>query len=350
MRKVTNEALQIAKYIHEWICVYTISIESSSPHTIRAYAIALSLYVNFLENEKEIKPSSFTAECFSRKNIEEWLIWLKNIRKCSGDTCNVRLASLRAFLRYLSGREVSYLSLYQEATLIPRQKVIRKKVNGMSKEAVKALMSAPDVSTKTGQRDLVLLIVLYCTAARIDEILSIKIKQIHLDAAKPFITVVGKGRKIRTLFILPKAVVHLKKYLKDFHLKNPNPDAYLFYSRNKGVLEKMTPESVNQRLKKYAAVAHRNCSSVPTDLHAHQIRHAKASHWLEDGVNIVQISFLLGHTNLQTTMMYLDITTEQESKALATLEDEDKQNIPKKWKRESDTLVEFLGVQKIRKQ
>jgi site-specific recombinase XerD len=59
-------------------------------------------------------------------------------------------------------------------------------------------------------------------------------------------------------------------------------------------------------------------------LGVYSIEHAKASHWLEDGMNIVQISFLLGHANLQTTMMYLDITTEQASKALATLEDEDK--------------------------
>jgi site-specific recombinase XerD len=111
----------------------------------------------------------------------------------------------------------------------------------------------------------------------------------------------------------------------------------------------MTPESVNQQLKKYAAIAHCICSDVPVGLHAHQIRHAKASHWLEDGTNIVQISFLLGHSNLQTTMVYLDITTEQESKALATMEDEDKQNIPKKWKTESDSLAAFLGVREIAK-
>lgn len=111
----------------------------------------------------------------------------------------------------------------------------------------------------------------------------------------------------------------------------------------------MTPESVNQQLKKYAASAHRIYNDVPVGLHAHQIRHAKASHWLEDGMNIVQISFLLGYTNLQTTMIYLDITTEQESKALVTLEDEDKHNIPKKWKAKYDSLAAFLGVKEIAK-
>jgi len=346
MKKATLEAYQIAKYIHDWI-VHTMSIQSNSPHTIRGYKVALSLFVEFLEREKKINPSSLTGECFSRKYVEEWILWLKNKRNCSGETGNIRLAAIRAFLRYLAGKNIYFLSLYQNVTLIPRQKVIKKKVTGMSKEAMKTLMSIPNVSTKTGQRDLVLLIVFYSTAARIDEILSMKINQLHLNANKPYITVIGKGRKIRTLYILPKAVSHLKKYLKDFHAAEPNPDAYVFYSRNKGIMGKMTPESVNQQLKKYAVIAHRICSDVPIDLHAHQIRHAKASHWLDDGMNIVQISFLLGHANLQTTMVYLDITTEQESKALATLEDEDKQNIPKKWKTESDNLATFLGVKKI---
>ena len=85
-----------------------------------------------------------------------------------------------------------------------KTKGCQKKVIGMSKDAVKALMSVPNVSTKTGQRDLVLLVILYCTAARIDEILSMKIKQLHLETDKPYITVVGKGRKVRTLYILPK--------------------------------------------------------------------------------------------------------------------------------------------------
>ena len=64
-------------------------------------------------------------------------------------------------------------------------------------------------------------------------------------------------------------------------------------------------------------------------------------------MNIVQISFLLGHANLHTTMIYLDITTEQESKALATLEDENQRDTPKKWKSDSDSLAAFLGVKGI---
>ena len=347
MKKTNNEALRLAKYIHDWICIYAPSIRSNSCHTIKTYTVALTLFIGFLEKEKRIVPSSLSAECFSKGCIEEWILWLKNTRNCCKETCNVRIAALRAFLKYLAGQDITYLSVYQNATLIPRQKTVRKKITGISKNAVKTIMSMPDVLTKTGRRDLVLLIVLYCTAARIDEILSMKISQLHLDVHKPYVTVVGKGSKIRTLYLLPKAVAHLKKYLQDFHAAKPQPEAYVFYSRNKGLLGKMSAEGVNKQLRKYAAAAHDICNEVPVDLHAHQIRHAKASHWLEDGMNIVQISFLLGYSNLQTTMVYLDVTTEQESKALATLEDENKNTISKKWKYSSNSLAAFLGVREM---
>jgi site-specific recombinase XerD len=309
--------------------------------------MTLSLFVKFLEIEKKTDPSTLSFECLSRPYIEEWILWLKSKRGCSPETCNIRLSALRAFLKYLAEKEITCLAIYQGATLIPRQKVFKKKIVGMSKKAVKSVMSVPDVSTRTGRRDLVLMILLYCTAARIDEILSLKINQLHLDADKPYVTVIGKGRKIRTLYILPKAIAHLRKYLKEYHPAKPDPDAFVFYSRNKGLSEKISSEGVNKQLKKYAVIAHDICNEVPVNLHAHQIRHAKASHWLEDGMNIVQISFLLGHASLHTTMVYLDITTEQESAALATLEDENKKSIPKKWKSQSKSLAAFLGVKKI---
>lgn len=213
---------------------------------------------------------------------------------------------------------------------------------------MQVLLSEPDIATRTGRRDLVLLIVMYNTAARIDEILSMKIRHLQLETEKPTVTVIGKGRKIRTLYLLPKAVMHLKKYLLDFHEENPNPESYVFYSRNTGVTGKMSQVAVNKQLRKYAASARFTCDEVPINLHAHQIRHAKASHWLEDGMNIVQISFLLGHSNIQTTMGYLDITIEQEAKALATLEDEDKKDVSKKWKSDINTLAAFCGLNEIK--
>lgn len=233
--------------------------------------------------------------------------------------------------------------------MIPRLKEVRKKIKGMSKKTVQALLSVPDLSTKGGRRDLILMITIYSTAARLDDVLSLKIKHLHLDAEKPNVSIIGKGSKIRTLFLLPKTVAHLKKYLKEFHGDTPSKEAYVFYSRNTGLHGKMSQTAVNKQLKKHARAAHEMCADVPLDLHAHQLRHAKASHWLEDGMNIVQISFLLGHEQLQTTMVYMDITIEQELKALATLEDERNKKAPKKWKNKKGGLAEFCGIKSMKK-
>lgn len=347
MKKPNKEACILARYIHDWLHGYTTSLKANSPHTIKNYSNALSLFIHFLASTKKIDGSNFSFKLLSYNYIEEWILWLKNTRKCSPETCNNRLASIRAFLKYLATREISFIYLAQEAALIPRQKSIKKKVCGMSKKAVKALMSVPDTNTRTGRRDLTLLIFMYSTAVRIDEALSLKVSQLHLDIAKPYVTITGKGNKIRTLYLLPKAVAHIRQYLSDFHPAVPESNSYVFYSRNKGYLYKMSQTALSKQLRKYAVIAHEICPETPLGLHAHQIRHAKASHWLEDGMNIVQISFLLGHSNVQTTMIYLDITTEQEEKALATLEDENDKKIPKKWKGNMDNLASLCGLSKI---
>jgi site-specific recombinase XerD len=347
MKKAKNESVTIARHIHTFLSVYAPSQKSSSNHTIRAYECAISLYIGFLETHKNIVPEMLSCDCFNRETIEEWLLWLSEGRGCSPETCNNRLASMRAFLKYLSDKEISMIHLSKAASGIKRRKGVRRKIEGMSKAAVKALLSVQDISTVAGRRDQALMVTMYSTAARLDEVLSMKICHLHLDVKKPNVSVVGKGNKIRTLYLLPRAVAHLKRHIKEFHGNIPNPDAFVFFSRNTGPFGKMSQMAVNKRLKMHAESAHKLCGEVPIGLHAHQIRHAKASHWLEDGMNIVQISFLLGHEQIQTTMVYLDVTTEQEAKALATIEDEIDKNTPKKWKQGKSSLANFCGVRPL---
>ena len=148
----------------------------------------------------------------------------------------------------------------------------------MSRKAVKAITEEPDVSTKAGKRDVTFMVILYATAARMDEMLDMKISQLHLDDETPYVTIIGKGRKIRNIYLLPKAVAHLKSYLEVFHGETPNADDYVFYSRNKGKQGKLSQTAIDKMLKKHAMSAHNKCTEVPVKVHAHQFRHAKASH------------------------------------------------------------------------
>ncbi|MCK5463593.1 MAG: site-specific integrase, partial [Bacteroidales bacterium] len=175
MMKATKEAVMIARYMNAFLYEYVPSQKSRSSHTLRSYSYALTLYVGFLETGKGIHAGNLHRECFSREYIEEWLAWLMEKRGCSPETCNNRLSSLRAFLKYLGIREISFLYISESASRIPRRRETHKKVKGMSKKAVQALLSAPDLSTKAGRRDLALIVFMYGTAARMDELLSMKI-------------------------------------------------------------------------------------------------------------------------------------------------------------------------------
>ncbi|MCL2639193.1 MAG: site-specific integrase [Oscillospiraceae bacterium] len=347
MRRSNNKAIEITKHINAFLDDYVPNYSGRSENTRKSYDIAISLYIDYLEKAKNIVPERLGYECFSRDNIEGWLRWLFESRKCSPQTCNVRLASLRVFLEYLGDKDVSLLYLYESATRVKRLKEASRKVTGMSKDAVRALMNAPDTKTSVGRRDIAMIVTLYGTAVRMDELLSMKIGQLHLEAKKPYAVVIGKNDNIRTLYLLPKAVAHLRQYIKEYHSENPNPEAYVFYSRVSGKNTMMSQMAVSKRLKLYAKTANKVCSEVPLDLHAHQLRHAKASHWLEDGINIVQISRLLGHLQLETTMIYLDVSLEQKADALTTLEEEDTRSLPKKWKGSGTSLASFCGVRPI---
>ena len=349
MKKNNDEALNICKHIATYISDYIPSHLTSSDNTLRSLETALTLYINYLESVHSITPNNLSRTCFENEYIEGWLKWLNAERKSSPNTCNNRLACLRTFIKYLASRDLKYQYLSLSAADIPRRKCIKKKVNGLSKSAVKTILAQPNMKTKAGVRDETFLVVLYGSAARLDEILGLQTSALHLDEPRPYIVIRGKGEKVRSVYLLPKAVEHLKNYLRVFHGSKLDPTAYVFFSRNKGFHGKLSQSAIHKMLDKYATMAHEQNAEVPLDLHAHQFRHARASHWLQEGMNIVQISLLLGHSNLATTMIYLDISTEQEAAALSTLEDEIDKAIVPKWNPDKDSLAAVCGLRKVRK-
>lgn len=341
--KKSNDAVRISRHISEFLYDYAPNFLTSSAHTLKSYKDALTLYVLFLESTG-VTPINLDKKHFEKGFIEEWIIWMVKTRNCSPDTCNVRLGSFRAFLEYLAGKDIGFLYLYHDAKMIKRQKSTKNKVQGLTRDAVTAIMNEPDIETKTGRRDFTLMMLLYGTAGRIGEILAIKVAHLKLDGPKPYVNLYGKGGKTRTAYLLPRVTSNIRGFLREFHGANPSQDDYLFYSRVGGVRGQLTGAAIDKRIKKYSASAHEKCNDVPISVHAHQFRHAKASHWLEDGLNVVQVSFLLGHENLETTMKYLDITTAEKANALATLEPEKEATAIKKWRSTDGTLSGFLGL------
>jgi site-specific recombinase XerD len=214
----------------------------------------------------------------------------------------------------------------------------------MSKDVVEALLNSIDTTTDVGIRDYILWELIYRTALRISEALSIKLKHINLKAEKPFVTIVGKRYKVRSAYLGKTLTENLKRYIRNNFGKKYDEDSFLFYSRIHGKKTPITVKGAELRLKKYAMLANLTCKDVPVNLHPHMLRHARATHLLESGWNIIQVSKMLGHEDVSTTMRYLDITEEQTLSAMISIESEAEKKIEKKW--DSNSLLSFFGKTK----
>ncbi len=341
MGAAAGEAHALAKHVHDFVWDWVPNHLTPSEHTAKSYRIAMSLYVEWLAG-LGVTPSSLSASDFGTESIEGWLDWLSGERGNSPRTCNVRLAVLRTFCRYVSRRDATFAHLETGAASVPARKVAKRKVEGMSEAAVSALVRAPDTSTRGGRRDVALIVALYATACRIGELLAMRTSQLRLDVDHPHARVVGKGGKARVAYLPERAVGHLRAYLEEFHRSIPDGNAYLFYSRNRPAgTAQLSRDAAAKMLRKHAALAHLSCKEVPTDITPHRLRHARATHWLEHGMRIEQVSMLLGHASIQVTMDYLDITIGMQADAIAGVGAGPE---TKRWKGRESTLSAFCGL------
>ena len=342
----TLQAKQLALYIHDWINIYVPRMRCCSAHTERAYRTSLSLYAQYLEEEKGVTPYTLSVECFSQETLNGWIVWLLNCRKIKATSCNGRLAAIKSLLKYMGGRDAAFSHLYQNAKEHVRKlREAKEKVHGMSHAAVKAILSMPDTKTKIGLRDLVLMMMCYGLAGRVDEILSLTVRDVHNDSKNPYAVLHGKGGKIRAIYMQESLVKWLKHYMTVFHGPTPNNDDYLFYSTCHGMRKKLTQPAVSKRMKMYAGKAREVCNDVPANMHAHLWRHTSACHWRDNGINIIEIKELMGHASLTSTMIYQDVTEEQKLEAIKKLETDEMKATEKKWKlTKNQSLAESFGL------
>jgi site-specific recombinase XerD len=278
------------------------------------------------------------------------MLWLKNERSCSNSTCNQRLACLKNFLKFLSKKDIRFVQMGMEAREVKQMRYVRPAQVEITQETIKTLFKVIDLKTKIGKRDFTLFYLIYSIGARIDEVLSLKMSDIYLNEpnGRNYIAVLGKGAKRRSPPILKEVTKVLKGYIEMFHGNNPNIGDLLFFVHYDGKKKKISQVGVNKRLKIYAQKAHSINPGVPDNLYCHQLRHARASHWLEQHLNIVAIQRLMGHSDINTTMRYIFVSIEQKNQALAMLEDDVIKDTSKRWKnvRKKKDLLEYLGLKK----
>ena len=237
-------------YVRHYLTVYLPKIRYLSPQTIDTYRQSIAMFCTFLKEEDGIKFSVIAFEHATRDSVVRFIQWLQH-RQCRPATCNLRLSSLKSFLKYCADEDVSLYSVYQEIQRIPVMKDPKTPVQYLSETALKTLLSQPDNKSTKGRRNSTLVIFLYDTGVRVGELVELKVSDLHLQKRNPFVIVTGKGSKTRSVPLMDKTVTHLKEYIRLFHNNSidSNEDP-LFFSIKSGKPHMLSTDAVAAMLAK----------------------------------------------------------------------------------------------------
>ncbi|MHC1772367.1 MAG: tyrosine-type recombinase/integrase [Flexilinea sp.] len=343
---VKNTDDSFFRYIRGFLTIYLPKSRCYSPNTVKSYRDTINLFRGFLWKIKEIP---FTAIRFTMINhalIYEFLEWLQTSRHCSVSTRNQRLAALKSFLNYCAIEDPALVAIYLDVQNVTALREIKKRVSFFSQNALKILLSLPDSNNNPGIRNRFLMILMYETGGRIQEILNLKIRDLHLEFDTPVVYLTGKGNKTRAVPLMDKTISHLMVYLRLFHPQYPyGIDDYLFYTVIHGCKQAMSPDNVSVFLKKYAYQAKKICPEIPDNIHAHMFRHSKAMHLFQAGIPLSYIKDFLGHVSVTTTSIYAsaDITMIKEALEKAASQGKVTSEIPI-WDGNEDLILKLCGL------
>lgn len=328
-RKKDRDFWQLARsYLHDYMPV----TRNLSDKSVEAYKQSLKTYLQFLEIERLLVEEQVTFTAFSRENIKDFIRWLKE-KNYASKTINLKLTAIRSFLKYCSEEDFELRGIYSDVCTVKKQKEEKRPIEYLQPSATAAILLAYDTRTSKHRRNRMMLIMLYDTGARVQELADLKLSSLHLDVANPFITLIGKGRKSRNVPLLKKTVKHLGVYLKEFHpYKEEKP---LFYSFLDGKPHELSTDSVSLVLKTAANKARESCGEVPKRVHCHMIRKTKAMDLYKNGVPLPFIMQLLGHESMSTTAgFYAFATLEMMGEAMNKASPSTVISVEKIWKKD----------------
>lgn len=280
MNDILNDFLYYLKYEKNY-----------STKTIENYKLDLIQFINFCDT------NVLNLDKIEYKNLRDYLIKMHNL-KYKPRTIARHISSLKSFFRYLLSKQIINNN---PTTLLtnPKQDLLLPSI--LTNEELTKILQVPNVNTKDGQRDLLILEMLYSTGIRVSELINIKINDIDFYDNK--IKILGKGNKERYVLFGDSCLKVIDLYLNDGRrklLKDSND--YLVLNGNG---KKITPAGIeflmNKILKK---------SGLKNRLTPHVLRHTFATHMLNEGADLVTVQELLGHSNLSTTGIYTHVSNE----------------------------------------
>ena len=309
----TPTANVLARALRGFFADYLPRLRGMSPHTVRSYRDSIVLLLRFLALKKRRPPSRLDMDDLGPDEVIAFLEHLEQERHNTASTRNVRLAALHSFFHFVASQHPERIEQCQRVLGIPFKRTRTRSVEYMEYDELQDLLSVVDRSSRDGRRDYALLVTLFNTGARVQELVDIRLRDVQLT--RPFqVRLFGKGRKERLCPLWPQTAQVLRAFCAEREVDPLSVEALFLNHRGKS----LTRFGVRYILAKYLDRARANSPTLARKrLHPHCMRHSTAVHLLRAGVDLVTISHWLGHASVNTTNRYLSVDLETKRKAVA---------------------------------
>ena len=311
-------ATDFAVFLRRFLTAHLAGLRGCSPNTIVSYRDAFKLLICYFRDERSIPPERLTLELIDAAAITGFLDWLRTSRHNSAPTTNQRLAAIDSFFTWMQSQDPARMACCQDILAIPVRKHDRPAVAHLSVGQTRQLLAMPDRSTRRGRRDATLLATLYDSAARVQELADLTVRDLRLDDPA-MASLTGKGRKTRHVPLDTNTAALLTVYLVERHLDSPGRDDHpVFFNQHRS---KLSRGGIAWILRKYQTQA-TDPALANARLSPHILRHSRAMHLYDAGVPLPYIRDILGHVDLSTTEIYARASTEAKRKALEAVYDD----------------------------
>jgi len=288
--------------------------QRASPHTCDAYAYAFQLLFEFMSRRLGVAPSDLALEQLDAPLVLDFLDHLQKERRNTPRTRNARLAAIRSFMRFVEHRVPAVLDQVRRVRAIPAQKTNTSIVQHLTVEEQRALLDAPDPTTRLGIRDRAMLHLALTGGLRVSELVGLRLNEIDFTGRYIDLRVRGKGRRERAL-TLWKSVADTTRAWLAVRGQAPVPELFL-----NAWDQPMTRSGFERVLAKHVRTATKHCQSLQRKrISPHVLRHTCALSILRATRDLRKVALWLGHASTQTTDLYLQADPTEKLEALSAL-------------------------------
>ena len=296
----------LGRALRGFFAEYLSEVRGLSRHTVLGYRDSIKLLLRFLEQHLGREAATLDFPDLAPQPLLAFLAHLETGRRNCVATRNARLAAVHAFARYAAAHHPEHLALCQRILAVPFKRTRQRLVEYLEADQMRALLHAPDTATADGRRDRALLLAMYNTGARVQEILDLRPCDLQLEPPLQ-VRLFGKGRKQRLCPLWPETARALHALLRELAIP-PTDQKQLFRNRQSRPLTRF---GVRYLLRKHARTASLTARTLATKrIHPHVLRHTTATHLLQSGVDLVTIGHWLGHASVETTNRYAAVSLE----------------------------------------